>query len=200
MQVLYLDCFVEISGEPLEQAIQINEKLVENFGSQIDFSSKIEPHLTIFMGLFPAANLDRIKQNLNSINREFSPFSLTFDHFRISEEGYVFWEPKPCQKLQKLHEQVVQSLNPLRDGLIREKYMNLLSSYTEIEQQLILKFGFPWVNSLFNPHLTLGKIAPERNGSELNQLLQKYSAPEKTTLARLKLGTVGENGTVSKPD
>lgn len=192
MNPFYLDCFLPVRGMALSRALELNQLLVENFASQIDFKQSIEPHLTVFMGLFP--DLKPVQTAINKLNRDFMAFSVSLNGFRLSSDGYLFWEAVADKDLQTLHETVIKVLNPLRAGLFREKFLE--DRYNESERKNINEYGFPWVRELFKPHLTLARLPGIVAKKELFALLANFSPDCEFEAERLQLGEVGENGTV----
>ncbi|MFZ5949133.1 MAG: 2'-5' RNA ligase family protein, partial [Candidatus Rifleibacteriota bacterium] len=168
--------------------------MVECFASQIDFKQSIKPHLTLFMGLFP--EIYPVQKELLNLNQSFTGFDVHLQGLRLTSEGYLFWDVAEQKELQLLHEQVLESLNQMRKGLIREKFNQSFDSYLPDEQENIRQFGFPWVKHLFKPHLTLAKISASVNRIEIFSALQHLCENSFFTVDRLMLGHVGENGTV----
>lgn len=192
MNPFYLDCFLPVQGTALGQALELNQRLVENFASQIDFKQSIEPHLTVFMGLFP--EFKQVEATINQLNRDFMPFSVNLSAFRLSPDGYLFWEAAADKDLQTLHETVLKLLNPCRAGLLREKFLE--DRYNESERKNIDEYGFPWVRELFKPHLTLARLPGTVDKKDLVALLANFSPDCKFKVNCLQLGEVGDNGTV----
>ncbi|MFZ2957457.1 MAG: DUF1045 domain-containing protein [Candidatus Ozemobacteraceae bacterium] len=111
----------------------------------------------------------------------------------ISPEGYLFWRVLLDAPLARLHKAVVEVLDPLRNGAVRPKFLDLIDQYKPHEQENIRRYGFPWVLEDFSPHITLGAVEP-RLTKEVGQNLHP---PERTFPARaLGLGTVGNSGVV----
>jgi 2'-5' RNA ligase len=190
--ILYLDCYLELHGELLKQILDLN-KLAVSYGSQIDFSSRAKPHITLYMGLFPGFNEDKIREKFISIREKFSGIEIQPNGFCISSEGYVFLEIEKTKELIALHEKIVRKLNSLRNGIIRQKYAESMTSFSFAEREMIENYGFPWVLGLFNPHITIGKFAGEID----NNFLQKLElSADKGNLTKLDIGFVGDNGTV----
>ncbi len=190
----YLDCFLPVGAPALEKALEINHIMVRSFASQIDFKQNIKPHLTLFMGFFPEIN--PVQKELLNLNRSFAGFEVHLQCFRLTSEGYLFWEVAEQKELQLLHEQVLEVLNPLRKGLIREKFNQSFDSFQPVEQENIKQFGFPWVKHLFKPHLTLAKISEQVNRAEIFDVLKPLCENSSFSAERIMLGMVGENGTV----
>lgn len=194
MQFFYLDCYLPVQNEVLATAFSLNEILVEKFASSINFKQKIEPHLTVFMGLFP--DYSPVQAAMQVVNAEFFPISLEFSKIRLSSDGYVFWDAVNHEKLQALHEKVVEKLNPLRQGLTRDKFLLEKEKFTHAERENIEKYGFPWVMNLFMPHLTLGRLPTNHIESKTEEFLHKLQQSLFCPVESLALGQVGENGTV----
>ncbi len=171
MQFFYLDCYLPVQNEVLATAFSLNEILVEKFASSINFKQKIEPHLTVFMGLFP--DYSPVQAAMQVVNAEFFPISLEFSKIRLSSDGYVFWDAVNHEKLQALHEKVVEKLNPLRQGFTRDKFLLEKEKFTHAERENIEKYGFPWVMNLFMPHLTLGRLPTNHIEATTEEFLHK---------------------------
>ena len=194
MSFFYLDCYLPVHGQVLNQALEINRFLVAEYSSLIDFKQAIKPHLTVFMGLFPV--LEPVAAEIEQLNRSFVPFSVSLSCFRLSPDGYLFWEADATSELLALHEKVLSVLNPLRHGLVREKYLENIDSFSNLEQENIREFGFPWVMQLFKPHLTLGRINASFDAEKLFLRLGRTAKATSFEVDRLDLGQVGDNGTV----
>lgn len=196
MKILYLDCFLALPDEVVAKAYDLNRILVEKFASVISFEAQIEPHITLFMGLFPENQLENVRSEIDIIASANSPLNLDLFQFRMSQDGYIFWDVMVDQPLMDLHQKIVFSLSPLRNGLIRDKFQSSLENFHPEERGNIQKFGFPWVMDLFQPHITLGKLADSNLSLTLPQIFPEVEEFNSFPACRLELGFVGENGVV----
>lgn len=194
MSHLYLDCYICPSDELSEVSREINSVLVERYGSEIDFTNGIEPHITMYMGLFPEKNFELIFRELSFVLSDYPQFKVKMSEFRLTSDGYLFWDVEKSLRIIELHKEIINSLNSLREGLLREKYKTSLNDFSQAEQANINKFGFPFVLEEFKPHLTLGKIS---GVSDINNIA--FPEPGKKIeffVSRLGLGNVGNNGSI----
>ncbi len=190
---LYLDSFVSLGQNIIEGARYLNETIWETAGGKVRFSAGMVPHLTLFMGLYPPENADRIRSEVARIARETRPFEMTLDGVTCTGEGYIFWNVLSSPGLQGLHEKLVLALNPLRKNLVREKFLSEIHRYSPPEAENIRTYGFPWVMERFGPHITIGVVDPEKAPS-VTKLLGHPSST--MTVDEIGLGEVGEWGAV----
>jgi hypothetical protein len=153
------------------------------------------------MGLFPISNRNKIVDVFSNSMEIASPCRLLFSDIRFTEDGYVFFDLSRSEDVQKLHEKVIELLNPLRKGLVREKYLQNSSAYNEKESLYINKFGFPWLFDLYAPHLTLGKISfeqfeREKVLCEIKEIIKSMPGWTEFFPSAIAIGNVGNNGTV----
>ncbi|HOY66794.1 MAG TPA: 2'-5' RNA ligase family protein [Candidatus Ozemobacteraceae bacterium] len=189
----YLDAFLELPAALCAAATRLNRQIVSTAGGTIDFSRGTIPHITLYMGLFPVAELNRVKRELGAIAADTPPVRVAMQGIERAAEGYLFLNVRVDEPLQKLHERVVVALNPLRRGAIRQKYLDDLGRFTPGECDNIMKYGFPWLLELFRPHITIGKV----DEAATEGVSRTLSAPgEREWATRLAFGEVGEHGTV----
>ncbi|GAB4277585.1 MAG: hypothetical protein Kow0029_20360 [Candidatus Rifleibacteriota bacterium] len=197
MDSLYLDCYLGLQKQALKQTMAMNSYLVSKFASIIDFADKIEPHITIFMGLFPIDQKPLIYDKIREINCEIKGIDVQLVKVRGTGEGYIFWDADNDNSLRHLHLRLLTELNLLRRGRIREKFLSGIAGFSSAEQKNIRKYGFPWVEKLFQPHITLGKIDSESVSLAVKELEREFSCSLKFTAWPVKIGLVGENGVVT---
>lgn len=191
-RLVYLDVYLELPDDMLEQARTLNRHIVSSAGGSIDFGAGRVPHITLYMGLFPEAEKASVVHELRSVAEESAPFPIVLREIDTSRDGYVFWNAAVDGSLQGLHERVVEALNPLRHGAVREKFLEDQERFTKEECLYIMKYGFPWVMSRFRPHVTVGHL--EAGAAET---AGRLGSPESRGQAsRIALGSVGEHGVI----
>lgn len=191
--LLYLDCFLELPAEAIEIARELNREIVQRIGGAVDFSRGTIPHITLYMGLFPASEQLAITETISRCTAGTPPFPVQLGGLEVSREGYLFWPILRSEPLEDLHRRLVTQLNPLRRGAIRSKFLETIDRYSLQEQGSIRNYGFPWVLEGFSPHVTIGASTPEAALSVAGNL----EPPAYSFVAQhLGLGPVGESGVV----
>jgi len=191
--LVYLDAFLELPAELSATVTRLNRQIVSTVGGSIDFSRGMVPHITLYMGLFPAEELERAANGLAAIAADTSPIPLSLRGIEAGAEGYLFLNVEIGEPLRSLHDRIVAVLNPLRQGAIRRKFLDSLERFTPGERENIMNYGFPWLLSLFRPHVTIGKTDAAAAGGVARGLTVPA---ERGVATRLVLGEVGEHGTV----
>ena len=143
------------------------------------------PHVTCYSPEFPTKNLDKIFGSIEELAHNFKSFSCDFLELQ-THDGYIDIEAQLNREFKQLHETIIEKLNPLREGHLREKYTveENLQSLTEEQRQNIQKYGYPDVMELYRPHMTLTRL---EDADEAVMLLKGI----KWDIDELKVDTVG---------
>lgn len=188
----YLDVYLELTDEMLEQARELNRRIVSFADGNVDFGAGRVPHVTLYMGLFPETERASVVRELKTVAAQAGPVPIVLREIETSRDGYLFWNVVANESLQCLHERVVAALNPLRHGAVREKFLEDQERFTKEECIYIMKYGFPWVMSRFRPHVTVGHL-----GEGAAEAAELIGCPESRGEAcRIALGSVGEHGVI----
>lgn len=155
-------------------------------------------HLTIYSPEYPIENLNKILHEVREIAGKSVPIRLEFERFH-SGWGYVGIEFKKNLQIEKLHAQIVETLNPLRNGYTREKYTNEIADgkYSQEQVVYIKRYGYHNLFKSYQPHLTLGRFASEELASRIVKSLGDLQIVESMCEA-LAVCEMGENGTCTK--
>lgn len=150
------------------------------------------PHIsTYYAPEFPEENLPKVSKALKDIATDLKPIELIPE--KISEFfGYIGIWFKKTPEIIKVHEEILNALNPLRDGHISKEYLEEIEAnkYPSTEIEYIKKYGGHLVLNAFNPHLTLGYF-------KTSQKIPDVKIP--TTFANsLAICPVGPKGTCPK--
>lgn len=168
------------------------------------------PHISLYFCNFNEnnyADLINILKGAQIKSRKITLGDLDFTENK--KRGYIFssFSLVEMDELQKMHEQIVNLINPVRQGLVRyrdeERYKK--GEMTEEDYDRTKKYGFQYFMDKYHPHITLGVI--EKHESYRKELLKKKLGvlSGKTFIAdsifiRLKRRTVPEGDVVSKTD
>ena len=151
---------LEIPESLHEALVDLGKEVLEDYEvSRSITSNPKRGHISLYVGIFPNENKGELLKTIESIVSKFPVFKL--QPKELSEKNrFVSISFKNCTELQKMHERLVCELNPLREGLIKDKYKNeeTLAKLTTEELKNLKKWGYPYGMSSFYPHLTIGRF------------------------------------------
>lgn len=194
-------------SSPWNVVILFNEELTEELINLSHFiaskiPSKVElnrtdalPHLTIYTTNYPTKNLMKIKKKLSLVVKKFNQFTLQFST-KIVDMNTVFINAELNKTLQNLHSDVVDALNPLRDGLFDEKELALIGN-NEARKKSLLMYGMWSAKKLYVPHISVARPFDQASCKQALNLLPKkihYMTPIK----HITLAERGHDGTCKK--
>lgn len=157
-------------------------------------------HSTIYMAEFPLKNFNRIVDSLARLANKTRPIKLEYEKM-YQEWGYIGFSFKKNREIYELHKQVLDLLNPLRDGHLRMKYIKELRSgkYSKRQMKYIRNFGYPQVLSEYNPHLTLARLKSEEKAKSIaNEYNNSKFKVKDAFFKKIAIGESGEHGTCTK--
>lgn len=187
-----ISCDVVILPDPLlaDRAISASKKL-EQFDNYYTLEDgKYFPHASLYMLELKAEDISKVEELLGAIARVFSPFQLEayrYDHTM----GFIDAEYRRIPELDGLQKQIVQALNPIRNGMCENDRERMLSA-----EGLALKnfqdYAYKNIGELFRPHLSLTRLK-ETSESALKVLedVTNFNG----TFSRLGIFETGDNGT-----
>ena len=152
---------------------------------------KLYPHVSLYMCQLKEQNVNNVKQILKSLADKYEEFELEGSSFG-NEEKFFDIEYEKTSGIVSLQNEVLDKVNPIRDGM-REKDKARLITAEGLEKQNLESYGYRSVGELFRPHLTITRFkeletykAPVEIGKP-----QEYSG----TFNRIGLFMMGDNGT-----
>jgi 2'-5' RNA ligase len=155
------------------------------------------PHVTLYSPEFPASNIKKVISKVEEIASQTNTFFSKFNTIH-HEEGYVVINVKTDVNIMNIHNDLVHSLNPLRDGVLRQKYRddNYLQAFPDDIKNKIMDYGYPKVFELFNPHLSLIRFA---DGVSVDAIVKDFVWEyPRFEVSSLGIFEMGENGTCTK--
>ena len=114
------------------------------------------PHLSLYMMQLADENVKEAGTRLEKIAERNRIVHAATKKYHYSHE-YVDVEYEKTDELAELQRQVIESLNPIRDGL-RQNDEARLRSIEGQERENILKYGYRSVGDEFFPHLTFTRF------------------------------------------
>jgi len=148
------------------------------------------PHASLYMVQLDMDKIDEISARLSQIAENTPQITLTAKEYH-QEFGYIDVEYSREDAVDNLQMEVVNAINPIRDGL-RQKDKDRLESAVGKERENIEKYGYRSVGELFAPHITITRFTD-------SEPIDTTSLPNLdgfiATFTKIGVFEMGENGT-----
>ncbi len=152
------------------------------------------PHITIYSPEYPKKNLDKVLKKVGEIANNTEKVNLISKEIS-SGERFIIVEFDYTQAIKKIHEEVVLTINSLREGRLWEKYTSgdYKIKFNPEQQKNIEKYGYPNSMSLYLPHLTIIRLKDELSAGAISKNI-KWSIP-RFTVDKIAIYEMGKHGT-----
>ena len=149
---------------------ELSVKLIKWSGSiskrcKVDYSLNSVnylPHLSLYSARYPLKNKKLVEDRVDTIVKNIHSFEITLCGFSFFS-GYLFYNADKSGELSSLHETIVDTLNPLREGLISDAQKQLYG-LSPMQKEAIENYGYVSVKELYMPHVSIthtGDVAQE---------------------------------------
>lgn len=152
------------------------------------------PHLSLYSARYPQENYKSLTTAVKKTADSFSPFTITLSVFSVFS-GYIFFDADKNDKLQQLHENIVDSLNPLRNGHITDN-QKTLTGLTDMQKTAIETYGYVSVKERYMPYISLTSLVNLNESKDVISLLPKETMS--FTVTELAVSPFAEYGTCPK--
>jgi len=162
------------------------------------------PHITLYSVEYPTENLQKIFNVLKDFASSHKNFDIDLPELVMDDsEGFPGIEirVKKTKQLDDFHREVIDVLNPLREGHLREKYKNpeyvkkFPAKSRKLMSEILQKTGYARVLEVYKPHISIAAFSAEMKSGEVK--MSSYEAT-KMNVNRIGLFTMGEWGTCNK--
>lgn len=178
------------SAEVAKEAIDLSKQISEKFQTKFSLDGvDLLPHITMYLAEYPSKNFTNIKTFVQQIAQETKPFSIRLEDFS-AVSGFIFWDVVKNRLLQSLHEKVLKTLNPLREGLLFDVD---LPGLTEGQRKGMSEYGYALALEEYLPHITLTRLIEHDQTGQVIANLPPVTA--KFKVESIYLALVGEEGT-----
>lgn len=176
------------------EAVRLSQRLSEEFNSFFTLDAAHIPHLSLYPARYPQKNRGALSAGLEKLASEAKRFPITLSGYSFFA-NFIYWNALVDDAYRRLHEQVVDTFNPLREGQITDVVRGI--EFSDPEQlKNVEEFGNPLVKKLFSPHITLARLVEP---SEVELALQSLSDVElKFEVSEIAIGPFAEHGTFPK--
>ena len=179
--------------EVSEKAIELSKVI----GNQADTYFILDginfyPHITIYPPEYPEENISKVLEVVEKTSGSLNSLKFKFKNID-SGQGYLGVAFEHSEEIQQTHEKIVSALNPLREGRVRDKYVEYYMEFNSGQLQNIEKYGYPGAMDLYNPHLTITRLKDENEAKEILSTI-KWDILE-FMVNKIGVYKMGEHGT-----
>lgn len=187
---IILNIAFSISNPLHDQILKASLEFHKKYGSEwlVD-DKKIFLHLTLFLMAAPAKNRRKIIAAGKKFARQFKPATLISSGFSISKDGLIMLDFKPSAPVYRYHCQAIELFNPLREGMLRDKYEDkeYFGSLSQKEKSKILKYGHRYVLNEFLPHISIGFVELATDRRKAIKKYKKILVGQKVETTRFQI-------------
>lgn len=178
------------------KAIELSRKILSDLPVEFILGQGTIPHITIYQASFPTRNLQRVKEIVKEISSEIEPFQVEMGPFFVNVvRGFVWWNCIKSDQLVRVHWKTIDSLNPLREGLIPATLKNYPA--TEEEEMELKNYGAFLMGKRYPPHITLTRLKNPEDEKRVFKILGKEERSV-FTADKIAIGLMGDHGTVTE--
>lgn len=170
------------TNEVRDFMIGLNRALRERYETSYELSKiKNLPHLTLYQGTFAAyGDLNRSIRALNSAQQKFGrtmherleEVEIVLNNLTTFPSGYVTFQCKRTESLQRLHEDVLALASMVRLKDVQSIWERNKVQLTSEKEEAVRKYGYLDAYELYDPHFTIGRIIRPLNEDERHTILQ----------------------------
>lgn len=149
------------------------------------------PHASVYMTQLKTEDLEEVELRLSAIAKSLPAIPVRVKGYE-QELGYIGVSYKRNDLLDRIQQEVVEAINPIRDGLRPKDAQRLESAVGEARKNLE-RYGYRAIGELFDPHITLtrSKITDAIDTQHLETYLDSFNG----YFTKLGLFEMGDNGT-----
>lgn len=153
--------------ETEQLVLDLNSKISKKFEvNKADTSAQDYAHISLYNANFPAHNRELIENTVEKIAQDFSKIKLIPTRMNVKSR-FVSAVFEKTEGLEKLQNEIIELLNPLREGILQSKYTEKAEFYSERELANAHEYGYPFCKDQFSPHMTIVELQNEKDADEV---------------------------------
>jgi hypothetical protein len=138
---------------------RISSKFPNDYMSHAKFTWR--PHLMVYLSELPVQNNPKIISVVEKIASQTLSFKVMIhEPYTMSANYIAYGISSPNDELISINKELVKQIAPLRGTVIRQKYLDNWSNYSNEQRRLLKDTGLPYP---YESHLSIAKLLPEQN-------------------------------------
>ncbi|MDO8487541.1 MAG: 2'-5' RNA ligase family protein [Candidatus Curtissbacteria bacterium] len=175
----------------ISQSKKLGKEFPVNFTLE---SGKRNPHVTLYQLELPVDNVEKVVDVLSKITDSTIKLKVKLNK-KTNHQNFIFWACQKTKDLQKLHEEIVKAVNPLRQNLLLPELKNTRGLNAKMKK-MVKDYGYTLVYDEFLPHITISNV---KNIGDIPSIMKSLKLEEREEIFdTLALTTLGPFGTVPK--
>lgn len=160
----------------------------------------IFPHLTLHYMYLSEENLKKASQLVENLTSKYHQIQIKIGKVESYPNGIVTLTCTLNKELKAIHEEVVTTLETIREGSIDPDLLKNLDKKSESYKTNLKKYGYPYVLDNFKPHIALARInkISKDDLDKITKELNNIWKPSVCNLKTIKVKSWITNGGVGK--
>lgn len=191
MMSLPVDIVLLPSTSLAQKAVNVSKNL-QQYGALFELNATTGPfpHASLYMTQLKLEDLGKAKELLAAIAAVTPSLDMTATGY-FQAEGYLDPDYERTDQLARLQMDVVNAINPIRDGMRVKDKARMLEA-TGLVRENLEKYGYRGVGELFRPHMTLARFT---DCKEIDTSILPDPKEFSGQFIRIGMFEMGDNGT-----
>lgn len=193
---------LEVDDKFTAKVEQVSSEIQKKYDSDFVVGENYRTHATLYLFSAPIRNILQMKKKAKVLSKIVEPVEIKTGDLILSYDGWLMISIQNPKLMTKYHLECVKLFNPLREGLLREKYRNVdfLNLQPQKERESLLKFGDRHAGNLFHPHFSISHITNLNEAQVAYFEFKKRFKNDVTKIKSLKLvmERLNESGGIGK--
>ncbi len=182
----------EVNRTLIEWSDQVSSRYPSNF--RLNTDNRL-PHLSLYSARYPVRNQEELLSKVGRVANATDAFDVTLTGF-TAISGYLFYDVEMNGSLKGLHENVVDSLNALREGQITD-IQSRLTGLSPEQERARAEYGYISAKKLYAPHFTVTHFPNPEHAVQAKAMLPDRSLSMR--VRQLGVAPFGDYGTCPQP-
>lgn len=162
------------SQQLADLAYQTHKELKQKGTLATSSDSTYDAHLSLYLLQIDRSSINKVRELLEGVAHSLSPFSLKAKEIRQGG-GWVDVVYERNDAIRKIQLQVIEMVNPLRDGL-RDKDKQTIGLASGVVLDNLEKYGYRNVGNEFVPHLTFARFVDTLMEVEIDTDIDEFDS------------------------
>jgi len=149
------------------------------------------PHITIYSSIFSESNLSNILEKIEIFVKKLDDVSFKFKGVGVGQ-GYIGFNFINSNKIKKIHQGIVELLNPLRKNISEDDLKDYNLVFNKKQKKSISEYGYPDAMNLYVPHMTITRLKDEKTIKNITREIKWNVGSFK--VGRIACCLMGDNG------